>query len=247
MPNDPDITSMPNYLQTLMLETLAVIRNVPITQIPDLQQEKIYDINYSPNIQWVKAANNNTLSSATESEWRWCDSSKGYNELIVPALGYYFGGSRYDVNYKDKQFKQEDCSSALGKWLGLPVESITTFSTRSFISLDNELKSILKPIGEDRDPKTGDVFWYQGHCGVVTCYEDKESAISVLSCNRFMPFFEGFVYQKYSPIENGKKVVVLDPEFLAEEDKLTPYYGLDNNLSVEQKIVGIEYFDEVWF
>ena len=193
-------TSMPNYTQTAMLEILSIIREKPISEIPDLQKEKIYDINFSPNIQGVKSANPLTLEPIRE--WRWCSKSdelgsKSYSELIVPALGYYFGGSRYDDNYATKQFKQEDCSSIVAKWAGAELP----FVTQNILDILDPTKSqstdynksafsVLRPIGEDRSPLAGDIFCFPGHCGVLAQYSDPEGPVTVLSDTRLMPVWE---------------------------------------------------------
>lgn len=241
-------TSIPNYLQTALLETLSIIRKTPVNQIADLEKEKIYDINSSPNIQGVKDSNNKSFASV--KNWRWCSKDKGYDELITPALGYFFGGSRYDSNYHNKYFKQEDCSTSLGKWLNLTNKTIESFTTTSILTATNNniVKSILKPIGEDRAPKKGDIFVFKGHCGLVADYQDSVSPVNSISYTRNMPFFEGLIYQKYAQVENGKKVITADWKNIAENKILEPYYGLDNKLGEisAPKISGeIFYFEEI--
>ncbi len=39
-------------------------------------------------------------------------------KLVVPALGFAFGRSRYDKEYADKIFRLHDCSSLVGDLLG---------------------------------------------------------------------------------------------------------------------------------
>jgi hypothetical protein len=223
------ITSLPNYTQTAMLGILSIIRKVPVYKIPELEQEKIYNINLSPNIQGIKAANSCTLDPV--KDWKWCldgsaPESKGYSELIVPGLGYYFGGSRYDKAYEKKYFQEKDCSSAIAQWAGSSVE----FSTADILNHTPDVLKVLEPLKEDREPIKGDVFCFKGHTGVVTGYSDEEAPLYSLSYARTMPFFEGLIYQEYPQINGGKNVITADWKALSQLEIVEPYYGLDNPL-----------------
>jgi hypothetical protein len=244
-PSNQAKTSIANYAQTAMLEILSIARKVPVHQIPDLQQEKIYDINKSPNIQGVRTKNKEDTALSSVKDWKWCYSaeaygSKGYHELTVPGLGYYFGGTRYGEAYASKKLKQEDCSSAVAKWLGL---SDAEFTTNSLLNPTQDVLSVLAPLKEEREPAKGDVFVFRGHCGIVAGYSDSEAPIGVLSYTRSMPFFEGLIYQDYYQVNNGKNVTTADWKALAQVDILKPYYGLDTNLgNVEEPNISGDIF-----
>ena len=235
-------TSLPNYAQTAMLEILSIVRKAPVDKIPDLQKEKIYNINLSPNIQGVKAADKSTLEPV--ADWKWCSKEKGYPELIVPGSGYYFGGSRYDDAYNSKLFRYEDCSSGIAKLIGADEK---TFTTNSILNMEGNASPFLKSIGADRTPIKGDIFCFKGHCGVVVEYSDSKAPISSLSYTRSMPFSEGLIYQQYHQVNDGKNVVTADWMALSRLN-VVEYYGLDNPLGniSEPKISGdIFYYETV--
>ncbi|MDX1924722.1 MAG: hypothetical protein SFT91_05850 [Rickettsiaceae bacterium] len=118
-------------------------------------------------------------------DFRWISFEHGILDLIVFALGYFFGGSRYDSNYLKKYFRQEDCSSAIAKWTGSEVP-FTTYDIKHSAQSVFEVMTRLK---EDRAPTAGDILCFGGHVCVVSSFVDHERPIEVISYNRLMPFF----------------------------------------------------------
>ncbi len=47
------------------------------------------------------------------------ENGDGSKELLTLTMGFSFGGSRYDSRYKKFPLHNEDCSSAVSKWLGI--------------------------------------------------------------------------------------------------------------------------------
>lgn len=225
-----EYTALQDYLQTLMLETLSVIHNKDIFSIS--QGIGIYTPDESPNIQGVTGS---SLKSDDFKDFRWFFVHNGRPELLVPTEGYFFGGGRDDI-YSAKEYKAHDCSSLVQEWYNIPGVFVTSQLLDLLKGQKSGVGEILKPLGEDRDPKMDDVFFITGHCGVVSKYHD--STLEVLSDTRLMPFRDGFVIQEYglTPKPNifglskaGFEAKALDAPVLISAEVLKPFYGLDSN------------------
>ncbi|MDX1923866.1 MAG: hypothetical protein SFT91_01325 [Rickettsiaceae bacterium] len=220
-------TSLPNFLQTLLLQIISVATNARVGDVCKLSEYNIYNIDLSPNLQGIKS-NSDSLEGMKNS--RWISDSKGYLELISPSLGYFFGGSRYDDAYRNKILKQEDCSSSIAKWLGSEI----SFTTFDMLNHAPEILKYIKPINNQRKPKSGDIFCYEGHTGIVAEYIDEDTPFKVISYRRFMPFFEGLIWQEYEQVNKGKNVITEDFGMFAKEEKIAPYFGLNNDLKLDK-------------
>ena len=180
---------MLNYMQTSMLEILSVIYETPVCDLKCLESDGIYQIATSPNIQSISVTNNRNATGSNEKfdllhKWRWSAlrkiNSMSTYKLVTPSLGYAFGGSRFESEFVDKQFRLHDCSSFVSEILGLN-ESFTTNSLKIFTTPDMEdevemqqgreslelVKSVLEYKGVNGLPEAGNVFLVKSHCGFV--------------------------------------------------------------------------------
>ena len=85
----------------------------------------------SPIIQTAAFPDNFNVSLVNPElrDWPFIDNTA--NELVIPSQGYALGGSRANIKYKDKVFKDHDCSSALAEWLGTSY-TFATVNMREF-------------------------------------------------------------------------------------------------------------------
>lgn len=136
-------------------------------------------------------------------DWFYIQQNKdNTQELLVPTLGYAFGGSRSDSKYKKLPLYNEDCSSSLTKWLGLGHDR---YATRDFVlfyknynkveqrTLTPDLFTCLSPKPETSLPEIGDIILTRSfskgkvtssHIGIVTDYSDNMQCCEYLSYNR---------------------------------------------------------------
>ena len=200
-------TSQPNCIQNVYLLLLRAITKEE--SLANLDLGDIYNPNHSPNIQTTKLPS--TFDSSKYISWFYIYSSSKMNqfELLVPTLGYAFGGSRADPHYANKEFKTEDCSSALAKWLGAKAPFITSNMKAVFENSPgcNEdafcqaAKEVLSPLSTDtlqNHPQKGEIFFFPGHTGIVSNVYYNEQLIETLSYSRDMPSIEGLGYKNYS-------------------------------------------------
>ena len=230
-------TSVLNYMQTTLLEILSVIYK---TRVCDLQVLKeagnIYQVETSPNLQTVKIINKivekrNEKLDITRG-WRWSleitdqtedetDDERIFPKLVVPMLGFYMGGSRFDSKYADKLFRAHDASSLISGLLDID-ESFTTVHVKALadaefarslvdhkrnISILEKTKRVLVKRASASMPEPGNVFIAKFYIGfVVDVINDMSNSkrIKIVGCNRFMPYIEGLVIEEYVLQESGQ-------------------------------------------
>ncbi len=200
--NDHKGTSVINCIQTAIYITITELN---ITHA--VQSAGIYNVTTSPLIQTTALPNDIQqhafYTNFTSSMFFYKDDlSPPQGELVFFMLGYSFGGSRVDTRYHNKEFRAEDCSSSVAKWIDSSC-ALTT-STMKLLFNDNcqedtccnHVKTIVRPsstILESVSP--GDIYVFQqgGHMGIVTdvlnntCFES-------LAYSRSMPQQEGLGY-----------------------------------------------------
>lgn len=221
-------TSKPNCIQNTYLLVLRALTDAKTIQdIQKLHDSRIYEVENSPNIQTTKLPDN--FNNSAYKSWFYFyqdEESPTQGELLVPHLGYAFGGSRADSRYKDKIFKSEDCSSAVAKWLGATEPFITTSMKavhENSSECDNFCKSAKAVLTPVVDKETGYIFFFPGHTGVVTNVYPNEELFETLSYSRDMTNVEGLGYKNYSYTEKAflffqeKVLVSSDQELIKEE------------------------------
>ena len=154
-------------------------------------------------------------------DWRWSvevdmnedDYQKTY-KLVMPTLGYAFGGSRYDKDFANKRFKWHDATSFVGEILNYNL--ISTLLLHSYIDSSikrdfftqlgiDGLKNLLTWQNDYVLPKAGNVFLKSSYCGFVIDVNSQSGVIKILGFNRLMPFIEGFVEETFAlNSTNGK-------------------------------------------
>lgn len=189
-------TSKLNLLQILLIagiRSLAEVEN--LKDLSNLLDNKAYDVMKSPLIQGV------TLSEEFNkfdefSDWFYFNSES--QEIYTPNLGYAFGGSRNDPQYHNKEFRMEDCSSAIAKWVNAPG-TLATYALKlaykgecSEDSLCQNAISVLEAKFHN-DLIDGDVFVKKSHTGVVTKVINS-TCFDTLSYSRDIPKIEGLGY-----------------------------------------------------
>lgn len=122
--NDIKGTSMPNFIQTASLAILRALKSITdINDVPKLAGEDIYNITTSPVVQTTALPENLDVARINPQLNSWFyfykdEESPKQGELLIPNLGYQFGGSEGDVRYDNKVFASKDCSSILSGWVG---------------------------------------------------------------------------------------------------------------------------------
>jgi hypothetical protein len=213
-------TSMLNYMQTSLLEILSVIYETPISDLECLQEAErsIYQSMESPNIQSIRIIHPSYREFANEStlkkyefikNWRWSFEDK----LMIPSLGFAFGGSRVDIEFTNKLYKLHDCSSFVGDFLGF-----LTFTTKYLkVFFDGEIEGDLSESLDELKlklahktnnvvvlPEAGNIFIVQSLCGFVVNVDYEKKTIQTLSFTRHMPFIEGLVRETFMLNNDGK-------------------------------------------
>ncbi|WP_172619318.1 hypothetical protein [Candidatus Sneabacter namystus] len=230
-------SSLLNFIQTAGLSVLIEeSKGKKIFDIPRLQKEGIYAVDNSPNIQGVRVSEE---TAKLVKDWNWYfkdDKSPQNGEIAFPHVGFFFGGSRQDVRYLDKQFRAEDCSSSVQKW----TKAEHTFTTRDMLAVINDMpgqhpdyvKGVLTPLKQDREIKAGDVFvTSRFHTGIVAKNLPDDSAhMATLSYTRYMPVIEGLVYQEL-------------PIALPKQDSHVKSAISASSISNKDSDVPIEYWD----
>ncbi|MDX2050418.1 MAG: hypothetical protein SFT93_04535 [Rickettsiaceae bacterium] len=233
-----DTTAYADYLQTMLLEILSITSNCRVADVGLLAAKKIYNLDESPNIQGIRSLHN-VFDILPEYRWfakkhklnSW--DRECYTELVVPSLGYYYGGTRVpewnehleikdviDKAYQHKTFKMEDCSSFVGKFIDADPNIDTS---------DMLLGKIVQmhKYEESHKPKSGDIFVYKGHCGFVIEFDESNKTLITLECHRHMPFRDGFLLKKYHVEDNGYITASFE-EFCGTEVEM--FCGLDLSL-----------------
>jgi hypothetical protein len=205
-------TSKLNCIQNTYITILRFYEEATnIRELHILQEIGIFNVNTSPNIQTTSFPIN--FDSKPYMSWFYYykdEQSPAQGELLVPSLGYAYGGSRHDARYKDKELRAEDCSSAVSKWVGATHE----FSTYHMFMLyegdpncDSDplclsAKATLLPIKKDISLIIkGNIFCYRSHTGIVTNNYPEEQILETISYSRDMPDLEGLGYRNYSYTE----------------------------------------------
>jgi len=146
-------------------------------------------------------------------DWRWSievDMNEDYQKtykLVIPTLGYAFGGSRYDKDFTNKRFKWHDATSYVGEILNYNL--ISTLLLNSYINSSikrdfftqlgiDGLKNSLTWQKDYVFPKPGNVFLKSSYCGIVIDVDSPSNTIKILGFNRLMPFIEGFVEETFA-------------------------------------------------
>ncbi len=200
--NDHKGTSAMNCVQAALYVTLT---EFGATQ--DIKDAKIYDVTTSPLIQTTalpaETVDQPLYNNFTQSILFYKDElSPEQGELIFFNMGYSFGGSRIDSRYHKKEFRTEDCSSCVAKWISSEC-ALTTYTMKLLFQDQchedqccNHVKTTLKPKGTIlKNIAPGDLYVFQkgGHMGIITdimnntCFES-------LTYSRVMPTKEGIGY-----------------------------------------------------
>ncbi len=194
-------TSHPLFFQTSLLLLLGQIKtNASITE---LLSNNDHHITYDP---MINATIQGVHCPVITGQLLVTGSSLWHSGSIVwtPTLGYSYGGSRKDNIYDDKFYKNEDCSSAVAKWIGYNDKEFSTWHLKNYLAKtdskcadDHDCLKIAEKLVHVNDPQPGSIFLVGSHTGVVTgVYED--GIIETLSYNRDMPQFEGLGYKNIS-------------------------------------------------
>jgi hypothetical protein len=149
------------------------------------------------------------------NSWRW--SSKDEEEtlkLVTPSLGFAWGGTRFDKEFKDKYFKVHDSSSFVGEYL--KYDKLTTELLRGLSDQLNPIDDFHLQLGLDglkhllnwkTDlvlPEPGHVFLIKFYCGFIVEVDSENKKVTTLGFNRWMPFIEGFRKETFQMNEEGK-------------------------------------------
>ena len=230
-------TSILNYMQTSMLETLSVIFETPVSQLECLKEVNIYQLAESPNIQSTCVSNVNASDQSKIKKleimkgWRWstADKTSKLNEskLVVPSLGFSFGGTRFDEEFINKVYKLHDATSFVGEYLNF--NKLTTLLLNEIVapSLNyvndfhvqlgvDGLKHIMQWKKNIVLPQPGQIFLIKAYCGFVIEVDYEKKCINTLGFNRLMPFIEGFVKTTYILNSDGKWNRQIERNFLDE-------------------------------
>jgi hypothetical protein len=226
-------TSMLNYMQTSMLEILSVIYETPVSDLKCLRDANIYQLNTSPNIQSTYVANDDAYEESKTKKyeilksWRWSTEDKEKTpKLVIPSLGYAWGGSRFDKEFKDKYFKAHDASSFVGE--NLKYDKLTTELLRGLSnqlhSIDDYhlqfgldgLKNLLNWKADLVLPEPGHIFWIKFYCGFIIDVDSENKKVSALGFNRWMPFIEGLRKDTYQMNEEGKWYRLYESDLVSE-------------------------------
>ena len=231
-------TSMLNYMQTTMLEILSVIFSESISDLNCLKKSNIYQIETSPNIQSCYVTQTNASEEDKKckyeimKDWRWSTEDKMQTiesktlKLVVPSLGFTWGGSRFEKEFKEKRFKLHDASSFVGECLNF--EYLTTELIKNYVGLlgPNDdfhiqlglqgLKNICKWRNDVVLPEPGYIFLKGSYCGFVIEVDSEKHSITVLGFNRWMPFIEGFIKETFEMNDGGKWFRLYEQSFVSE-------------------------------
>lgn len=229
-------TSFLNCVQNVYLNGLSLFYNNDNFTVKELRKEiSEYDIETSAVIQTTKLPTNYIPTNYTLSNGKIIDITNWFyyykddrspfqGELVVPNLGYQFGGSRADERYDNKEFKSHDCSSYISSLLGFK-QALSTADYELILlkkNADYNTKNIsLFPVNNFNEIIPGDffvtrtydiknnpakdnpVFSRGGHIGIISkivnqAEKFEDSVFETLSYNRDMPHQEGFIYENVS-------------------------------------------------
>ena len=203
-------TSLPNCIQT------ALISMIYGTSSDASQYPSAMDISLSPILQSAILPYEFEINNVQENLDQWPffykdDLSPKQGELVIPTLGYAFGGSRADSRYSNKLYKNYDCSSAVAAWTNASQLFATVHMKEYFYDANctNDycltLRKILIPVTLDNLDLVheGDVFvrindnTNIGHTGVVSNVpkDAENSCFETLSYNR-NAVIEGLGYRE---------------------------------------------------
>ncbi len=252
-----NITSYLNCVQTVFLTSLSVVEHKNNFQDLELAQKlNAYNVETSPLVQTTKFPANYTPTNYTLANGNKVDITSWFyyfkdhksptqGELLLPNLGYQFGGSREESRYKTKELKSEDCSSAASKWLGFK-QSISTvdyeliyLGNHSNTDLNNN--NLIKPITDlnklssgniyvtrtydiAKNPEKNDLKYAKGgHIGIITKITSSSNNVEeikaeVVSYTRNMPVIEGFIAENIT--FNNKAMKYYFFEFIGEDNNL---------------------------
>lgn len=221
-------TSIANFLQVLALSVLRGLNLISsIIDVSQLAEQDLYNVGTSSVIQTVNFPLNFNSSFIGNDFSSWFYFYNGsYSDkqgaLLIPNLGYQYGGSRDDPQYNQKKFKSEDCSSSISKWTRSPnifstsdmeiaYDSVCQTDPNIFCpitDLCNDVLKVLRPICNGKlslNVTSGDVFAVRhpsggGHTGFVSFAN--QDCFYALSYERSMPQKEGLGYDWYCPTKD---------------------------------------------
>lgn len=191
---DGDImgTYTPNFLQTALLTMLYVAKDAKsIDELTVLHENNIYQVATSPTLQTVELPGSFKIEGLPViKDWFY-----NYNcELLVPTVGYAYGGSRKEIKYDDKAFKNEDCSSFVAKCVGLDPRVTSTWHLKqayagTSLSDTGHILKALMPLKNNEIIMPGDIFVRGGHTGFVCKISEMDGKLiqKELSYNRSLP------------------------------------------------------------
>ena len=238
-------TSMLNYMQTSMLEILCFIYETPVSDLKCLRDANIYQLNTSPNIQSTYVAHPNTNEESKIKKFEimksWCWSTEDKEKtpkLVIPSLGFVWGGTRFDKEFKDKYFKAHDASSFVGECLDydkLTTELLRGLSDQLNFSDDfhlqlglDGLKHLLNWKADLVLPEPGHIFLIKFYCGFIIEVDSENKTVTTLGFNRWMPFIEGLRKDTYQMNDEGKWYRLYESNLVSE---LSEYVGETNENS----------------
>jgi hypothetical protein len=230
-------TSLLNCINTALISLITQILEVKsIREIEPLQENNILNVDVSSIVQTaafpdgfnIENIEQNLIDNLYNWPFFYKDSlSPKEGELLIPTVGYALGGSRSTLRYTDKIMRNEDCSSAIAKWVGSPY----SFSTVQMLELYNgescdnhfcyTISQIIVPLKVDlANIIPGDIFVRSNHLtnarhtGVVTNLtvidtnnEHLQKCFEVLSYHRDMPFIEGIGFSIECLNETNHQIV----------------------------------------
>lgn len=194
-------TGQPTFAATALLTILGILEEETLFSNLKEVLGDIYDVETSPLVQTVKFPKNFEVSEVQgleDSFYYYEDAS--YKGMVVPTLGYYYGGSRNDPEYFSKEYRAFDCSYFVAELCDLPI----WMTTRDMISAykgdckkGNKIcEDILKKLKPKSDIDVGDILVVGNHTGIVTNVDN--TSFALLSYNRELPYMDGIGYKEYA-------------------------------------------------
>lgn len=234
-----DGTSLPNCAQTAYLTILRIRYEALIPQereilgenqhLLTLVTQEAYNVSYSAGIHSTSLPESVTLPSHLQ-DWFYFykdEFSPRQGELLVPTLGYAYGGSRGDSRHKYKEFKSEDCSSSVSKWVGSEIAFTTEAMEKAYngdCNNEHSCNKILEHLLPSQQIKEGNIFVFRkekaGHTGIVTKVLNS-TCFDSLSYSRWMPEIEGFVHKvECMNLYNDRKYFFFETKLHLSGDEL---------------------------
>ncbi|MFQ3307336.1 MAG: hypothetical protein ACI8ZF_000584 [Candidatus Midichloriaceae bacterium] len=172
-----------NYIKIFYFSILYIVFNYNNKELFEfLNNNKLFDVNISPNIQSTLLPQNfiNLDLEFNILEWKYFykdNLSPAQGELLYFTNGYSFGGSNQDIRYREKNLRSEDCMTSILKWIDAEKdfsnEELAEFSTLDLEKFYDTYNSVQKskyykilhnyllPIKSFQEVSIGDIFAYR--------------------------------------------------------------------------------------